>query len=77
MDGNRCVSRIAEVADDLVAGACQVHDLFRRTKTANDGEDSVRSLRWTGRRPAFADELEEIGLRHLVRLTEAVFAHSE
>ncbi len=77
MDGNRCVTRIAEVSDDLVAGSCQVNDLYRRMKATNDGEDSMRSLRWTGRRPTFADELEEIGLRHLVRLTEVVFDRSE
>ncbi|MBI1324082.1 CpaF family protein [bacterium] len=73
-EGSRCITRITEISSNLDRGDYVIQDLFRKTATTLDDGTTARRLQWTGRRPNFADELEENGLGHLARLTKEVFA---
>jgi pilus assembly protein CpaF len=67
--GRRLLTHVSEIGLDEATNTYRIHDLFS-LETAGDEP----TLRWTGRRPALADEIGWKGLAGDVKLTRKMFA---
>ncbi|HEY1066693.1 MAG TPA: CpaF/VirB11 family protein, partial [Pirellulales bacterium] len=74
-DGSRRVTAISECRGAHPEGGYAFEDLYRFVGAGRDAEGNILGeLKPTGARPSFANEVDALGLRDQVRLTERLFA---
>jgi pilus assembly protein CpaF len=67
--GRRLITHISEVGLDEATNTYRFHDIFNL-----DTSEATPRLRWTGRRPALADEIAWRGLSGEVKLTQPIMS---